>query len=158
MLDHMTDTTAFPAPQPPSYGPPSAAMAAPTSAPAVPAPAAAAPRPPRTRLRDVVFGWRAALAVLLAGVIVGGLVGASITFFVDHHGSGSTAPQFNGFGQRFGGRAGTGGGAGGTLQQFGGQGFGGQAGSGNGQSGQSGSDQSGVDQSSGQAQGSEFFG
>jgi hypothetical protein len=112
----MTDTTAFPAPQPPSYGP-SAAPASPPPTAAFGAPAA----PQRTRLRDLLFGWRSALAVLLAGVIVGGLVGASITLLIDHHGNGGNGPAGQGggtgFGQRFGGfgqGAPDGSGAGGT--------------------------------------------
>lgn len=70
----MADITA---PQPPSYGPPSYA------------PTASASRP-KTPLRDLVFGWRAALAVLIAGIVMGGLVGSAITLIADHSGRSST--------------------------------------------------------------------
>jgi len=97
----MTD---FTAPQGPTFGPPAPA-------------AVTRPAPPaRTRLRDVVFGWRAALAVLIAGIIVGGLVGAAITLIVDHSGNQSPAPSNNSFGfgsgsgfSPFGGQSGSGG-------------------------------------------------
>jgi hypothetical protein len=62
----------------------------------------------RTPLRDVVLGWRAALAVLLAGLVLGGLGGAGAMAIVDHHGGDQvqqvTPPQGS-FGDRgaFGG-------------------------------------------------------
>ena len=48
-------------------------------------PAAAAP-PPRTRLRDLVFGLRSLVAVALAGVVLGGLAGFGIHAATDGDG------------------------------------------------------------------------
>jgi hypothetical protein len=87
-------------PQPavgPSYPPPY-----------TPPPYGAAPMRQRTPLRDVVLGWRAVLAVLLAGLIVGGLAGAGLMAIIDHHGGQQVqrVPQGSfgdrgGFGQSF---------------------------------------------------------
>lgn len=76
--------TQSPAGPPPFAPPPYAAMAA----------------RQRTPLRDVVLGWRAALAVLIAGIVVGGLGGAGLMAIIDHHGGdrGPTPGRFQQFG------------------------------------------------------------
>lgn len=95
MVRGMADITA---PQPPAYGPPAYAPPAATGLTGPTGPTAATARP-KTPLRDLVFGWRAALAVLLAGIVVGGLVGSAITLIVDHGDRASTPSRFGtGFG------------------------------------------------------------
>jgi len=94
--------------QPPA-GPPPGFAPAPSGQPA------AMTRPPKTRWRDVIFGWRSAVAVFVAGIILGGLGGAAVTVLVDHgNGNGPTISRFpgGGFGRAFGPYGGQGGGPG----------------------------------------------
>jgi len=96
--------------------------------PYAPPPYGAVPVRQRTPLRDVVLGWRAALAVLVAGLILGGLGGAGLMAIIDHHGGGRTSP--GGFG-RLGPQGGFGGrsfGQPGTNGSGGSGGFGGSIG------------------------------
>lgn len=70
---------------PPGYAPP---VYGPSGAPYV-APGGPPPGAPRvkTQWRDVLFGWRSAVALFVAGIVLGGLGGAAITVVVDHHDS-----------------------------------------------------------------------
>jgi hypothetical protein len=52
-------------------------------APATPPAPVAAPVT-KTRITDVVFGWKAAVAVFVAGLILGGLGGSALTVIGEH--------------------------------------------------------------------------
>lgn len=83
---------------------------------AVPSVAPSTP-PAKTRWRDVIFGWRSAVAVFAAGIVMGGLGGAALTVIVGQHGNGPTNSRFprSGFAPgvgQYGGPAGSAGQAG----------------------------------------------